>query len=290
MRKPVSIFTALLLVAAATPAAAGPLSVAVSARGANSAGCGGVASPCRTLQYAHNLVDPRGKIDVLDSADYGSIFIYKSVTIVYGGTGVAPVTPIAAGRNAIRIDAGATDVIRLTGLTIDGAGTGANGIHFAAGRRLEFANGAIGNFAGFGLVVTAANSSYSIVNSTIDSNGSFGVATTAPSGFIRGAADNLRLIGNAAGGMQVAANSGATNEAVVSDSVAMNQRNGPAFIVSGAGAQATLRGTTMIDNSVGVPVAGGGLRASAAAQSPVMRRRARNRAASSNRSRTTSFA
>jgi hypothetical protein len=51
----------------------------VSGHGVDQAGCGSPASPCRTLQYAHdNIVVAAGEIDVLDPAGYGPITITKA--------------------------------------------------------------------------------------------------------------------------------------------------------------------------------------------------------------------
>lgn len=41
------------------------------------------------MQYAHNLVDTGGKIDVLENGDYGPLNILKSVDMAFAGTGVA---------------------------------------------------------------------------------------------------------------------------------------------------------------------------------------------------------
>lgn len=245
--------SAALLLALAAPAFAGPFSVAVSARGADAASCGTVASPCRTLQYAHNRVDPNGKIDVLGSGDYGALSITKSVNIVYDGAGVALLRPSAAGRNAVVIAAAAADVVRLKGLTIDGGGTGLDGVNFMSGARLDIANCAIRNTTRQGMTVTSAASAFSIVDSNISNNG-YGVRVRPVSGAIKGEIDNLHLSGNTLGGLLVEN----ASEVVVRNSVAMSHRGTPGvgFRASGAGARLTLSETTALDNALGVSAVG----------------------------------
>ena len=58
-----------------TPASAANLRTWVSGRGADQAGCGPIATPCRTLQYAHDNTTAGGEINVLDAAGYGSLAI-----------------------------------------------------------------------------------------------------------------------------------------------------------------------------------------------------------------------
>jgi hypothetical protein len=244
------------LAASATPAFAGPFSVAVSARGANAASCGTVAAPCLTLQYAVNLVDPGGKIDILDSGDYGPLTITKSVNIVYEGTGFALVRPSAAGRSAVSIAAGATGVVRLRGLTIEGGGTGLDGVLFMTGARLEIADSAIRNFTRQGVTIAAPASSFSIRNTTI-SGAAYGVRARPTTGEMKGDVDGLRLIDNTQGGMLVEN----CVDVVIANSVAMNNRASPGvgFRATGATARMTLRDTTALDNLVGVSAAGGGV-------------------------------
>lgn len=263
MQKLPSIAAATLIAfALTTPALAAP-SVAVSVRGSNSASCGAVASPCRTLRFAYTLVDAGGTISVLDSGDYGDIDIRKALNVVYAGQGVALVQP-GGGGNAILINAGASDAVRLRGLTIDGGGTGVHGVAVISGGRVDVTDCMIHNFTGGGFAVGAGNVNFSIVNTTIGDNGLFGVLVNAPSGAIRGTADKLRLFGNRTGGMQILAAQGATNEVVVTNSVAMGHRDGvgEGFRVVGAGAALTLEDTTSLDNKVGAQTFSGTARLS----------------------------
>src|SRR5579884_2819618 len=136
-----NLFTAtalasLLLALSPAEAAGGAARAWVSGHGTDAAGCGAPTNPCRTFQYVHdNIIAAGGEIDVLDPAGYGAVTITKAVSIVNDGVGTAGVQ--AASGNAITINAGASDLVTLRGLNIDGLGTGANGIVFNSGGSLS---------------------------------------------------------------------------------------------------------------------------------------------------------
>jgi hypothetical protein len=67
----------------------------VSGHGTDAAGCGSIASPCRTLQYVHdNIIAAGGEIDILDPAGYGTITITKALSIINDGAGTAGVQSV----------------------------------------------------------------------------------------------------------------------------------------------------------------------------------------------------
>lgn len=122
----------------------------ISGKGVDQINCGPIASPCRTLQFAHNLVDAGGEIDVLDGAGYGALVITKGVAIINDGGGIAGVLA-APGGAAITVNAGATDEIRLRGLAIQGASTGSVGIQFNTGAALGMINTSVSGFTATGI-------------------------------------------------------------------------------------------------------------------------------------------
>src|SRR5690348_9697174 len=120
----------------------------ISAAGADNASCGTVASPCRTLQYAHDNTVVVGEIDVKDSAGYGPVSISKAITII--GTGSLAGVLAPSGGNGITITAGALDAVVLRGLIVEGAKVGANGIVFNSGGQLTIADCVVQGFVGSG--------------------------------------------------------------------------------------------------------------------------------------------
>ena len=103
-----------------------------------------VASPCRTFDAAMLQTLPGGEVIVLDSAGYGAVTISQSVSIIAPPGVYAGIT--ASSGDGVTVN-GAGIVVVLQGLTINGLGTGNNGINFIAGDELHVINGSISNFA-----------------------------------------------------------------------------------------------------------------------------------------------
>ena len=154
----------------------------ISGKETDAAGCGPIATPCRTLQFAHDQTSSGGEIDVLDSAGYGSVIITKGISVV--GDGVIAGILAGAGANAITINAGASDKILLRGLTIEGAGVGLNGIIFNSGGGVDVANSVVQNFMSYGILAQPTSGSPAIVvtNTDISHNGATGFQYLPPSG------------------------------------------------------------------------------------------------------------
>jgi hypothetical protein len=190
-----SLFIAatVLALGVAAPSAQAQTSRAwVSGHGSDVLGCGLVTSPCRTPQFAHDhIVSAGGEIDVLDPAGYGSITITKAISIVNDGVGTAGFLAPAQG-SAITINAGSTDAIQLRGLTIEGSGTGYNGIFFGFGGSLTVTDCVVQNFfydgvnifTGNGILVepSAGTFTFTITNTIVSNNGFAGIFYYASSG------------------------------------------------------------------------------------------------------------
>ena len=106
------------------------------------------ASPCATFQAALALTLAGGEIFVLNSADYGPLTISKAVSITSEG---AAAGILATSGAAITISAGASDVVNLRGLTIDGANSGTVGIQFVSGKSLTVQKSFVRNFTNSGI-------------------------------------------------------------------------------------------------------------------------------------------
>ena len=140
------IVNACLNLTLAAPALALNARTWISGTGVDQAGCGPVANPCRTLQYAHDQTSAGGEIDVKDSSGYGSVIITKAISIV--GTGTIAGVLAAPNGNAITINAGANDAIVLEALAVQGAGVGNNGIVFNTGASLTVSRCIVQGFTG----------------------------------------------------------------------------------------------------------------------------------------------
>jgi hypothetical protein len=156
---------------AAAPAQAGPNRTFVSGTGTDSGTCTRTA-PCRTFAFALTQTAAGGEIDVLDPAGYGAVTINKSISI--NGHGDADIN--AGSGNGVTINAGASDSVHLRGLTIEGLGSGANGILFNTGGNLEIENCVARGFTNAGINISpTTTSSFSVSNTIASNNGIEGI-------------------------------------------------------------------------------------------------------------------
>jgi hypothetical protein len=168
------IFRALtvlaLVLAFSSAAVAQPPRTWVSGVGDDANPCSRTA-PCKTFAGAISKTAPGGIINVLDPGAYGIVTITKALTIQNEGlfAGV-----LAGGSNGIIVNAGATDSVVLRGLSLEGSGTGLNGIRFIAGLSLTVENCDINRFTLHGIDFEPAGNSLLFVKNTVIRNGNFG--------------------------------------------------------------------------------------------------------------------
>jgi hypothetical protein len=107
------------------PAFAGAVSF-VSVKGDDRRDCATPATACRTFQRAHNQTSPRGELIALTPGDYRALTINRSISVT--GVEGAGIFGGVAETIQIQIAAGPSDVVFLTGLTLDGAGIAKYGV------------------------------------------------------------------------------------------------------------------------------------------------------------------
>jgi hypothetical protein len=126
-------------------------------------------APCKTFAGAISKTAAQGEISVLDPGGYGAVTITKSITIDGNGQVSSILAPLT---NAVIINAAATDVVTLRNLSMEGLGTGLNGVRILSAAAVNIENCYIEQFTGFGVSVeTSANIKVSILDSHIANNG-----------------------------------------------------------------------------------------------------------------------
>src|SRR3954468_150366 len=95
-------------------------------------------APCKTFAGAISKTADKGEIDCLDPGGFGTVTITKNITID-GTTGAGFGSILAAGTNGVNVNDGATATpntitVSLRNLSIQGAGTGFDGIRFLSGK------------------------------------------------------------------------------------------------------------------------------------------------------------
>lgn len=220
-------------------------------------------APCKTFAGAISKTAAGGEIDALDPGGFGSVTITKSITI--DGTGTFA-SILASATNGIIINAAASDVISIRGLSINGAGTGIVGIRIIAAGKVFIEDCQIFGFkatsgTSFGRGVSddrTTGGKLFIINTTVRNNGQSGIVVLPSAGAttIQAELDNVRLEGN--GNAGVAASNG--SRVVVRNSVASGNTSF-GFFSDGPGGASELHLESCIAsaNGTGLNAAAGGL-------------------------------
>jgi Right handed beta helix region len=234
----------------------------VSSAGVDTNACS-ITAPCATFAHAYTVIGANGIIAALDPGKYGPLSITTPVTV--NGNGWAAITAPAGG-NGITIAAGTGNVI-LTGLEVDGAGAGYNGIVFQSGASLTISNCIVKDFveqtnnglSGLGISIQPTGGStidFTIVNTTVLNNKFAGIGYIPVSGSAtaNGAIDHVVATNNVLGiDVETALASGGTANVSISNSVASNNTGNGITVLPGSGTiTATIDNDELNNNAYGV--------------------------------------
>ena len=163
-------------------------------------------APCKTFAGAISKTADGGEIDCVDSGGFGAVTITKSITI--DGAGVLAGV-LAASVNGIIINDGTnTKIVRLRNLSINGAGSGLDGIRILTARTVEiescvitgFRNGNATTSDGIDIAYTTAGTfNVSVKDTIIENNSGDGIRQNTTAGTLNCYYDNVVLAGNAKG-------------------------------------------------------------------------------------------
>lgn len=250
-----SAVAVLIVASSALPASALNTRTWISGTGVDQAGCGGIASPCRTLQYAHDNTNPKGEIDIKDSAGYGAVAINRAISIISDGA-FGGVLAQGSG-NGISINVGASDIVILRGLTIEGGGVGTTGISMASGGILNVSKCIVQNFIHRGIEIAPASGQVKATIEDTDTsyNGWQGIAF-----FGRSSSDRLYILNavtkyNTLDGIRLDGPPAASPLATISNTSAIN--NGEYGIYIADPFNALIDNVTVTGNVNGIGMVGG---------------------------------
>jgi hypothetical protein len=188
-------------------------------------------APCKTFAGAISKTANCGEIDALDPGGFGAVTITKSITIDGTGTLAGILASLTTG---IIVNATATDVITIRGLSIDGACNGIRGMNILQAKAVNVEDCVIFRFANEGILVNeSSDMALHVTNTIIRDNVGDGISATTSSASlrVRGTLDRCRLSGNGNG---LHAKSGSAFN-VRNSVIANNTSNG--VFVDGAGSQ-----------------------------------------------------
>jgi hypothetical protein len=233
-------------------------------------------APCKSFAGAISKTAAGGEISVLDPGGFGAVTITKSITINGDGT-LAGI--LNAGTNGVIVNAGAADRVVLRNLSINGVGTGLNGIRYLAGFALVVENVTINGVTTRGIDVAVASGGTLTVKNLTVTRAATGIRLTSTAGSIVATLDNVALNGLTTG-LEVATNGFATlrnstltrnSTAVLVNASGANANvegsllsfNGTAVNASASGANIRLADNQIYTNTTGIAIAGGATVASA---------------------------
>ncbi len=236
-------------------------------------------APCKTFAGAISKTAAHGEINALDPGGFGAVTITKSITID-GGTGNTAGV-LVSGTNGIVVSAGASDVVVLRNLDINGLLTGIDGIRFNSGGALYVENSVIYGFSQHGINFAPTGVSTLSVDKTVvrTSRLPLFVQPVSPSGAASVRIAGSRFEGGTGAGVRVEDNSevtisnstssGNTGNGFIAASttnpVEMNLENcvsadnaQSGVVAQGAAAVVNMSNTLVTHNSMGVNAGSGG--------------------------------
>jgi len=202
-------------------------------------------APCKTFAGAISKTAAGGIINVLDPGGFGAVTITKAITNggpeKWGGI-------LNTLVNGVIVNAGASDTVVLRGLSIDGAGTGTNGVRFLAGAKLVIEDCYIAGSATGVDFEPSGNSKLEMVGTTVANASTNGVLIQAgAAGTASASLDGVRLL-NSGFGIKVTKGTASIAHSTISNSATT------AVKASGltAAAQITLDDSLVSDSGGGV--------------------------------------
>ena len=172
-------------------------------------------APCKTWAGAISKTAACGEIDALDPGGFGAVTITKSITL--DGTGTFA-SILASLVNGIVINAAATDVITIRGISINGFCNGINGINILQAKTVNVEDCVIFRFnTGNGITVNETNDlNLHVRNTVIRDNTLDAINLTSSGGLVKFTIDNCRLSGSANGIHARSGSQGTINNSVMS--------------------------------------------------------------------------
>ena len=208
-------------------------------------------APCKTFAGAISKTANGGEISVLDPGGFGTVTITKSITINGDGT-LAGI--LSAGTNGINVAATAADKVIINNVSINGAGTGLNGIRFTSGGQLTVQKVTISGVTGFGIDVSHTAGGEFYVRDAIITKANTAIRLSTTAGVLVADIDNVRIDNMTTNGID--ATTAGVFATVTNSSIISN--GGVAVGVSSGASQINLDASTLTNNGTGVSTSGVG--------------------------------
>jgi hypothetical protein len=212
-------------------------------------------SPCLTFAAALAQTTAGGEIDVLDPGDFGAVTITKAITFDGGGGEAGIMT--SPGTSGIVISAGATDVVNLRGLTLDGLNASLSGVQINSAAKVNIEKCVIQEFSGSGqlagiFVIPTSGAVNVHIDDTNIVNNNAGVIVKPTSGATTNVIiERSHIDNNMGGGVRVDGTSGGTSHVAIAEStISFNASNGVVAVSGGGTVNVDLARVTISNNGL----------------------------------------
>jgi hypothetical protein len=178
-----ALASAIILALCAMPANAQANRTWVSGTGSDSNTCT-ITAPCASFTGAQAYTNASGEIGCLNPGDFGgtshSVTLVQSYSIVCDGVSNGGI--LATGGAAITINAFPNSVVYLSGLDLEGGGTGSIGVDVEVAATVYIVHCTIRGFGTAGVGVKTSGNTRVIIKDSIIVNNTLGVAVEAQGG------------------------------------------------------------------------------------------------------------
>ena len=226
----------------------------VSGTGSDANPCSRTA-PCQTFAGALSKTATNGEISTLDPGGFGTINITKSITINGDGT-LAGI--LNAGTTGIIVNITtnlATDKVTIRNVSIQGAGTGTDGVRVIDGAEVTLDNVTISGFTDAGVDVTQSQTGNLFLRNVRISKGAVGVRTQSTVGIVTGTFEDVFVDGMTSFGMQFV-----NNTSLVLRNVVASRNGGSGFISQAATVNLAIENSASMGNNFGFEATAGNMR------------------------------
>jgi hypothetical protein len=212
-------------------------------------------APCKTFAGAISKTGTNGEISVLDPGGFGTLTITKSITVNGDGT-LAGV--LSAGTQGFLINITtnlATDKVVIRNVSINGAGTGTDGVRILDGQEVILDNVTISGVTDAGVDITQTQSGNVFLHNVRISKCAVGVRSQSSSGAVGGTFDSVFIDGATSHGID-----GVNNTALVMRNVEASRCGGSGFRSAAASVNMAIENSVSSGNNFGFEATAGNLR------------------------------
>jgi hypothetical protein len=238
----------ILCILGVAPASAQASRTWVSGVGDDANPCSRTA-PCKTFAGSIAKTAAGGEINCLDPGGFGAVTITKAVTIDCSGTYGST---LVSGTNGIVVNAGATDVVILRGLSVNGLATGINGIRFLAGAQLTVERCIVFGFTNNAIDIATTATADVYISNTYITKSNKGVVAATTTGALIVLVNNTDIVNVTANAFEAA---GGAVLGTLTNSRLTSANGG--VVASAANAQLNVDTSSIVNNDIAFSVVAG---------------------------------